>query len=344
MPSDSAMRDAPSSPRPRVTFYTVADDTFFVGAVALLNSLRLLGHEERVVVGDVGLSPDQQARLEGEADVVGIGVDVEKNPLLQKPFPFMLDPTGIVVIIDSDMIVTRRLDDVIAAAAAGRICLFSDETQEDRFFPEWQELFSLRRPLRRRPSLNSGFVALDVTQWPDLLHRWWQACASIPSAGTRALGGAWTGPYWDGDQDALNALLMSEVPECALRIVPQFVTDLLRTVSVDDVGTLACSRGGKQVALLHHTGTPKPWRREAWMRVRRNAYVRLLPRLLTGPDVAVRLLAADLPPWLRPDPRGKALLAVLSSVNGAARAIVRRTPPRVYRRLRRIRNRLARES
>lgn len=335
----------PTPPSPErstsaVTFYTVADESFFPGVVALVNSLRVCGHSERVVVGDVGLRPDQRARLEGVAEVVNIAGDLIENPLLYKPFAHMFDPQGIVVIIDSDMVVTRRLDDVLASAAAGQICLFTDETQEERFFPEWQELFALRCPLRRQPSLNSGFVAFNVAQWPDLLSRWWEACATIPSAGTRSCGGPWAGPHWDGDQDALNALLMSEVPAAAIETQPQYVTDLLLQVRVDDPRTLLCSRAGQKVALLHHTGTPKPWRRQAWMRVRRNAYVRLLPRLLTEPDVALRLRADDLPVWLRPGLRGGLTLGVLSACNGAVRAVVRRAPAKVYRRLRRLRDRL----
>ena len=36
------------------TFYTVADARFWLGAVALVNSLRLVGHKEPVVVLDLG--------------------------------------------------------------------------------------------------------------------------------------------------------------------------------------------------------------------------------------------------------------------------------------------------
>jgi len=80
------------------------------------------------------------------------------------------------------------------------------------------------------------------------------------------------------------------------------------------------------------------------MRVRRNAYVRLLPRLLTGPDVPLRLADEELPLWLRPGPLGGLALRGLSVVNGAVRAVVRRTPPSVYRLLRRFRDRLAHET
>jgi len=206
--------------RHAATFYTVADEHFFAGVVALVNSLRLLGHEEPVVVGDFGLRPDQHTRLAAFAEVVTVPADLAENPLLYKPFPRVFVPDGVVVIIDSDMVVTRRLDDVLREAAQGRICLFSDETQEERFFPELEELFALAAPLRRQPSLNSCFVAFDVAHWPDLLPRWWEACSSIPSAGTRGRGGPWTGPYWDGDRDALNALLMSEVPPGAVTTRP----------------------------------------------------------------------------------------------------------------------------
>lgn len=329
---------------PRVTFYTIANDLFFPGVVALLNALHVTGNltpERELVVLDHGFSCDQRQRLERHARVVSPPPGIATNPTLSKPFAHLLDPHGIVVIIDSDMVVTRPLDDVVAAAAAGHICLFSDEMQDERFFPEWRELFSLRSPLRRERNQNAGFVALDVAQWPEFLPRWWSACEAIDEKGTRARGASWDSPVWNGDQDALNALLMSEVPPESLYTRPQVVAPLLHEVVVRDETTLTCTRGGEAVALLHYTGTPKPWQREGWMRVQRDAYVRLLPRLLLRPDVVLRIRPRELPLWLRDGEFGALPLSALSALNASVRAVVRRTPRRVYARLRDFRNRLA---
>jgi len=151
----------------------------------------------------------------------------------------------------------------------------------------------------------------------------------------------WEQPFWDGDQDALNALLMSEIPKGKVAAWPQYVTDLLMDVEVVDETTLTCLYRGDQARLLHHTGGPKPWRREAWMRVQRNAYVQLLPRLLFEPDVEVRLSPSDLPIWLRPNPLGRALLRALTTSNRAARYVVSHTSGRARDQVMRLRRLLA---
>jgi len=326
---------------PQVTFYTVADRYFFPGLVALLNSLRLTGNEGRVVVLDYGLLHTQRELLQGHVELCSPPAQVAENPLLSKPFPHLLSPAGVAVIIDSDMIVTDSLADVFAAAASGRLCLFSDETQDQRWFPEWQEVFQLQAPLRLARSQNSGFVALSTSHWPRLLGRWWESCCRVPVEATRARGGDWEQPFWDGDQDALNALLMSEIPEGKVAAWPQYVTDLLMDIEVVDETTLTCLYRGDPARLLHHTGGPKPWRREAWMRVQRNAYVQLLPRLLFEPDVEVRLSPSDLPLWLRPNPLGRALLRALTISNRAARYVVSHTSGRARDQVMRLRRLLA---
>ena len=50
--------------RPDTTFFTVADERFFPGAVCLLNSLRLSGNDAELVILDAGLTDAQRRRLD----------------------------------------------------------------------------------------------------------------------------------------------------------------------------------------------------------------------------------------------------------------------------------------
>lgn len=63
---------------------------------------------------------------------------------------------------------------------------------------------------------------------------------------------------------------------------------------------------------------PKPWEDRAWLRVRRDAYVRLMPRLLFADDVPIRLSAADLPVWLRPSLAAGLARAAIDRAHGVA--------------------------
>ena len=105
------------------------------------------------------------------------------------------------------------------------------------------------------------------------------------------------------------------------------------TCGVLDERTLACELRGHRPYLLHYWGGPKPWARNAWIRVSRDAYVRLMPRLLLAPDVPVRLEPGELPLWLRRTPAGRSALMLLSGVNRSARAVLAHVPAAARRRL-----------
>jgi hypothetical protein len=301
-----------------VALYTIADRGFFPGVVALLNSLRLTGCQHPLYVLDCGFTEEQRHLLSGHCHLVqapGLGAI---NPTQYKPFARLLRPSGVVVIIDSDIIVTRPLEPVLRLAQEGHICAFPDP-ESHRWFPEWQQILDLRAPLRREPYVNAGFVAWSTTHWPDFLERWWQCCRLTFEHRTIREGAPNSGPLAQADQDALNALLMSEIPTGALTLLPKeeevFRWDL-REVSVVDPHTLACRYAGYSVMLLHSNGGTKLWNGRAWRRVtRRNAYLRLLRRLLTGSDVALRLPLRRLPVWLRPQRAARAATFLLYGLN-----------------------------
>jgi hypothetical protein len=314
------------------TFYTISSAGYFPGTVALLNSLRVTGNAGELVVLDRGLSPGQRARLEQHAHVVDLPAGAVGHPMLSKPFARLFEPRGIVALVDSDMIVARRLDDVLARAADGKICLFADHrSHRGRWFAEWSDAFRLEAPLRRQTYLNAGFLAFDVDRWPRLLERYWDACALIPPEKVFA---EFDQPFWAGDQDALNALLQSEVPEDATEVLPDhgeaFPDDLLRVQ--EDADTLESMLDGRPVTIFHHSLGPKVWERKAWARVRDDAYVRLLPRLFFGEDVPLPLESNEVPVWLRRGVFSRLTLGGLDAWHGAARGAVWAMPEPLRRR------------
>ena len=98
-------------------FYCVADEPYFLGAVALVNSLRLHGHREPVYVLDRGLRPDQRELLAPQAEL--IPADPGQPPWLQKAIAPLARPSETMVLIDADMIVTRSLGELIDRMRGG---------------------------------------------------------------------------------------------------------------------------------------------------------------------------------------------------------------------------------
>jgi len=311
-------------------FFTISDPAFFVGTVALVNSLRITGHEQEVVVLDRGLTARQRELLAPSVTLVDVPAG-HADPYLVKPFPALVDTDGVVVLLDSDMVVTDALEPVLARAANGAICVFPDHPADlDRWFAEWHELFGLGTPLRRGDYLNAGFVAVSTARWPGFFPRWWEACARIPAERETLTDPE---PLAQLDQDALNALLLSEIPEGAVGQLPSYEWDL-RRVSVVDPRTLECRADGVRQPLLHAWLRPKVW--QGRENVHANAYERLLPRILFAPDAAIRLDANDVPRWLRPGAAGQVALHGLRAYNALpeVRARARRAPRRALRGLR----------
>ena len=340
----------------RATFHTIANARYFPGLVALVNSMRLTGHDQEVVVLDLGLTPGQRERLADHVTLVQLPNQVG-HPAFMKPYPHRLAPAGTVVLIDSDMIVTASLDEPLADAAAGLIAVFGDhESTRSRWFAEWEQGFGLSGPPRHQEYVNAGFVAISQEHWPNFLTRWATACQLLPIdryavlprflPRRTAMDGE---PFWAGDQDALNAILMAEIPPESLAIRPRSQQpDWLDEAEVVDEQTLECRYRGEPTLILHLSLAPKPWEPTGWRRARNNAYVRLLPRVLLADDVALRLSPAELPLWLRGNRRGRLALGVLDrrrrTLNALERRLRRasqRLPGRVRKRLLDLRDRLS---
>ena len=145
-------------------FYCVADDRYFLGAVGLINSLRLVGHGEPVYLLDCGLRSDQRELLSAEATLVA--APAQAPPTMLKTIAPLAHPADVMVLIDTDMIVTRALSEPIAEARRG--CAVGFEDVVDRHLPEWGALLGLG-PLRRHRYLSFGLLAIDRRKGTEVL-------------------------------------------------------------------------------------------------------------------------------------------------------------------------------
>jgi hypothetical protein len=318
-----------AAPQSRVTFFTIGNQGYFVGVAGLVGSLRRTGHDGEIVVLDTGFTQRQLVDLRKHCTVAPRPSEQVFNPSQFKAFASTRDPEGVAVIIDSDMIVTRSLAPLIHLAESGKIVAFADP-EPDRWFAEWEELFELPTAPRRQTYVNAGFILFSTEHWPDLL-RWFAAACSRIMDKPSLYEGAGNVPWAQSDQDALNAVLMSRIPQDALAVFPSEeapAATLLwqNAVAVLDETTLACRVGTHKTWLIHAAGTPKPWEKRAWYRVRNHAYVRLLRRLLHDPAAPLSVPASQLPLWLRAGTAGRIAAQWLNVLNSPFAVRVRNRP------------------
>ena len=274
---------------------------------------------------------DVRSRLAGRVEVIELPAELDGRGYLAKSFLATLDVRGVVLWIDSDIIVTSRLDDVIEHARAGRFCAFRDDfpAAHERHFPEWEGLFGLTASPRVQTYVSAGFFAFSADRWPSLIPRWAEAAERATRSRMWADDHA-TNPLWAGDQDALNALLMSELPADALIALPSVGMAHTRTFAdarVIDERALWVEHQGASARVVHYSWGPKPWMAADWRRIGRTVYVRLLRRLLFAEDVPVRLPHDAVPLWLRPRPGRRGGAAGDSRGDqGAPRGRQRRAP------------------
>jgi hypothetical protein len=325
----------PAAPE-RVTYFTVSNEPFFLGTVAVFNSLQLTHNPGTFIVLDAGLSTAQRTLLAPHAEIVSVE-HIDVTPTMRKPWVSNLEPTGTLAFIDSDMIVTGSFDDVMAVAREGKICAYQDmPAVRWRWFPEWASMLELRAPLRRELYINAGFVVFNTEAWPHLLQRWWEVCNRMPPEMAWQSGS----PLQASDQDTLNALLMSEVPAGATAALDPAEVAFGGDAAVDDLASLAASVDGRRKTLLHFLDRPKPWERNGWVRLAGTDYVRLMRRLLFWDDVPIRVDPATVPVWLRPTKVGDTTLRVLGAGNRAIVKGAHALPRPMTERLRHVRRRI----
>ena len=304
----------------QAAFYCVSSAAYFLGAVGMINSLRLAGHDEPVYVMDCGLTGRQRDVLDPHVTLVAAPED--REPFTLKAVLPLERPTATMVLIDTDVIVTRSLGPLISEASHGRVVAFRNHA--DRFVGEWAEMLDLA-PLPRRPYLCSGLVALGRSPGAAVLELVEDRQGRI-DYGRSYFGAHDPGyPLLYADQDVLNAVLASRIGAervVALdhRLAPMTPFDGIEVV---DERRLRCAYAdGTEPYLLHHSLSPKPWQHPS----PEGPYTRLLRRALSGPDVEIALPAAEVPRRLR--------AGALSRVEGRvqARERLRRLVPRRARR------------
>ncbi len=299
-------------------FFTQADSLFFLGAATMLESLRLSGNTDPAFVLDLGLRPEERKRLSAAAEILTLprGLD-GLHPRQMKATADLFWSSGVVVLLDSDMIVTSPLDDLIEEARAGKIAVHPDhDITKGRQYPEWVETFELRAPLRPQPYVNCAPLAISLERWPQFFERWRDACLRLPPDWPSH---GFVGPFGLPAQDAMNALLMSEIPAEAMWIGAKERTvhaDAMSEVEILDARSLSCRYRGAAPVVLHFGGIPKVWERPGWRRIRTgDAYIRLLRRLLFDRDVHVPFQPHEVPLWLRPRQIGRTAALTVGLVN-----------------------------
>jgi hypothetical protein len=319
-----------------VLFFTVADEAYVLGLVGLVNSLRLTGHEQRIVVLDVGLTDRTRALLQPECEFIQLSSGRVLHPYLLYPIAEDLSHAGVIVIVDSDVIVTATLEPLLEEAHRGKICAMA-EVKRNRWFPEWEQLLELQGSIRAQPCVNTGFLTFSTVHHPNLLSRWGELIEKVAARDPDWARGtvARQSPFSNYDQDVLNALLMSEYPADALVILEDRRApgnrEMRDAVRVADIRSLVCTCHRDRTLILHDLSQPKAWQGGGIRGVHRDAYLVLLRRLLTWPDVAVRLPPEELPPWLRPGLAGAVRFHALSSLGNLRQAVqfVRRRSRRI---------------
>jgi hypothetical protein len=274
-------------------FYCVADSRYFLGAVGMLNSLRLLGHDEPIFVLDCGLTDDERRMLAPHATVVPAPGD--SPPWLLKAAAPLNHPADAIVLIDTDLIVTRPLTTLIRNPSGAKVVAFRNKS--DRFFSAWGELLGLGKA-RPRPYVSSSLVFLHGEAGSAVLALMDRLRSRVDFQRTFWRDNDLEYPFLLGDQDLLNAILATRLDpgevvelEARLEAVPPFAG-----LRVRDEEALMCSyEDGVEPYVLHHFLT-KPWLEPTMGGV----YTQLLLRLLLGPDVAIRVPERDLPLHLQP--------------------------------------------
>ena len=269
-------------------FFCVCNARDFAALVALINSIREVGHTEPFYLTDCGLTDEQRRTLHGH--VTFIEAPTGLPPASMKCYgPLTIDPEAAVV-LDADVILLKPLTDLIDSKP-----VFFVDPLVDRFNPQWERL-GYGSP-RKAPHVNSGHFILPrgsgfLPLYQEAIERALDLVRADP-----ALSIEFDAPFFLLDQDALNALLGSLDPESY--------------VISDEAAYWPFDVPAPRARLMHHI-TFKPW----LMPLRGSPYTQQMVRLLQAGPVEVS--ATDLPIFLR-----QGLGGTVARKSRSARAVIR---------------------
>jgi hypothetical protein len=281
--------------REPLAFYCMSSDLYFLAAVGMVNSLRLQGHGEPIYVLDLGMTDEQRRLLEPEARVVPAPADVP--PFLLKAHAARRHPADVQVLTDVDMIFCAPLDPLLDAAAEGRVV--GGATGLDRHREEWSELLGLG-PLAELPYLSSALVMLGGELGDEVVRLVDDRAGRVDFERTYFRSDEEDYPLLHAEEDVLNAVVRATASadqvvafEERLVALPPFAG-----LRVADEAALRCEYDdGTSPCVVHH------WPGKPWLeRTHDGVYSRLLRRLLSGDDVAVRVPPALVPHRFRAGP------------------------------------------
>jgi hypothetical protein len=279
---------------------------YFLGAVALINSLRLLGHTEPVFVLDYGLREAERELLSRESTLVAAPDDT--TPFLLKTVAPLAHPAEVMILIDSDIIVTQPLTEMIERAAQGRV--LAVEHGQERFFESWGDLLGLHKA-RHHAYVTSSLVVAGGEPGRRLVRLMHDAQPridiertpyAVPDPDLGSLGSDFKdveagNPFFYADQDVLNAILACEISQSELEVLDRRVESVLPFIGLEvvDETSLRCSYDDGVQPYAVHQILGKPWLKPMLPGV----YTQLLIRLLSGPDVAVKVPRREIPMYVR---------------------------------------------
>jgi len=277
-------------------FYCISSEIYFLGAVGLVNSLRLVGHTEPIYLLDCGLTPEHRELLDPHVTVVDAPRDAP--PYMLKTVAPRRHPARVQVLIDVDMVATRSLAPLIDTAQEAGVVAVKDRL--DRFVPEWGELLDLG-PLRRAPYVSSALVGLAGDTRTAVLDLWDDRLSRVDFERSYFADDVAGYPFRYIDQDVLNAVIAALVEPDGVEVLDPSLapSQPFRGLRLLEEATLRCAhRDGTEPYVLHHY-LGKPWLEAMY----HGLYSRLLARLLLGDDVAVKVPEEEVPLRMRSGPR-----------------------------------------
>ena len=255
--ADRPLDDLSSSVADGAAFFSVSNQRDFLAIVALVNSLREVGHDEPFYLADCGLTNEQRAILGEQVRLVEAPTDVPP-PLLKTYAPLAVDPS-VALILDADVIVLKPLTDLV-----GDSPVFFLDPVPTRFFPEWARLGV--DPVRRGPYVNSGHMIVPresgfLPSYQDAISRMLEIVRAEPATCRTPHD-----PFYFPDQDALNAVIGTLGPG--------------QHIVSDEAAYWPFETGLDRARLLHHI-LQKPWLTS----LSPNPYSRRMVRLLAAGPV-----------------------------------------------------------